>query len=172
MTPKRFLLSLLWPAGALVFAAGGTALTAPTPAAKPLDGQALLQAKAQTRVLVNAQVLAKRASHDGQRVLTLETHQGLILNAYVAADAGPLDIHTGETYELTGTLASQKLLVLDQPNCLKPVPRVQREAVQAEVIQGWAMVPSYGLRVEAPGVPDGYHQGFLVSSGGYTRFEP
>lgn len=172
MTLNRFLRSLLWPAGALVFAAGGSYLTAPPAAARVVDGQALLTTPANTSILVNAQVLEKRASHDGQLVLTLETHQGLILNAYVAADAGPLEIHTGETYELTGTLASAKLLVLNRPDCLKVVPQVQREAVQAEVISGWAMIPSYGLRVRAPGVPDGYHQGFLVSSGGSTRFEP
>lgn len=169
---NRFLRSLLWPLGALVFAAGGTYLTAPPPVARAVDGNQLLATPANTPVLVNAQVLQKRASHDGQLVLTIETHQGLILQAYVAADAGPLDIHTGETYELTGTLASARLLVLNQPHCLKIIPQVQREAIQAEVVSGWALVPSYGLRVRAPGVPDGYHQGFLVSSGGVTRFEP
>lgn len=169
---KQFLRSLLWPAGALVFAVGGTHLSGSPTAAKAADGNTLLQTPAHTRILVTAEVVARQAGQDGQPVLDLKTHQGLALKAYVSADAGPLSIHTGEQYEFTGTLASQRLLVLDQPHCLKPVKQVYRQAVQAEVQGGWANIPSYGLRVLAPGVSNGYHQGFLVSNGGYPRFEP
>lgn len=168
---KRFLLSLLWPAGALLFAVGGSYMTAPAPAAKAVDGQALLSTPLHTRVLVNAQVLQKGAGSDGQPVLTVETHQGLILQVYVAPDAGPQSIQTGASYEFTGTLQGQRFLVIDQRNSLKAIVDVQRAAVQAEVVSGWAMVPAYGLRVFAPQVPDGYHQGYLVQSGGQTRFE-
>lgn len=169
---KRFLLSLLWPAAALVFAVGGTHLSGTPTAARAVDGPALQQTPAHTCIQVTAQVMEKQANRDGQLTLDLQTHQGLLLKAYVSADAGPLVIETGERYEFTGTLASQQLLVLDRPNCLKHVASVQRQAVQAEVMAGWAMVPAYGLKVRAPGLADGYHRGFLVSRGESLRFEP
>jgi hypothetical protein len=167
----RFLRSLLWPAGALVFAVGGSYLTASAPAAKAADGQALLSTPLHTRVVVSGQVLQKGAGKDGQPVLTLETRQGLIMQVYVSADAGPVSVQTGASYEFTGTLQGPRFLILDQRNSLQPIPVVHRAAVQAEVVDGWAMVPAYGLRVQAPRVPNGYHQGYLVESGVKTRFE-